>query len=580
MENFGKYIIEKQIGEGGTASVYLAKDTILKRSVALKIMSNQQFSVAIDFRKLLMDEAQRTANLNHPNIIQIYEVGTIDNNIFIAMEYLSGGTLKDLIYQKVDFNPLKIITDIAKALNYAYSETSTIHRDIKPANIIFRQHSNGEADAVLTDFGISKTEGTDSDFTSFDVKVGTPRYMSPEQLLGASVDQRSDLYSLGIVFYEMLVGEKPFDNQDTVATTLNSITNKTPKLPPEFKQYQPILNKLITPHPNDRFNTAEELLSALGNFKKTSKQLSLPWLAASIFGVSLTVGGIYVFYTNNTSSNEKPPSPKEATSIQQPPPSSAPPLVEDKTLAETTTTTVTKKPKNLEKQQKVKADLDKKLLLEKQKTAWEENLTMAEKLLKKEELKKAKDIIDELTIHKLPEEIQTRSNNILERIISAKKLKKALERLGNIQVKADKKEARAGVTELSAQTKVTIKTSTPAYIHCLYQSPPPEDKKMMRISPPPKKLISYNKSLTKYKIYKKRTYIQIPIGEGLSGTANIYCFSTLKSIEKDYNSLFKPDSNGFPYTRDNITLREIKKSMHDFSEGVYSYSSTSILFSH
>lgn len=575
MENFGKYTIEKQIGEGGTASVYLAKDTKLNRNVALKIMSNQQLSTIIDFKKLLIDEAQRTAKLNHPHIIQIYEVGSINDNIYIAMEYLAGGTLKDRTSQQQFFDPLKVMTDITKALHYAYTETATIHRDIKPANIIFRQHTNGDLDAVLTDFGISKTEGTDSDFTSFDLKVGTPRYMSPEQLFDTPIDQRSDLYSLGIVFYEMLIHEKPFDNANTIATIQNSIKNNTPKLPPEFKQYQPLLNKLITPQPDDRINTAEELLLTLSAIKKTPSRSLNPLLISSIFGVTLALlGGGFFLYPDKEinlfpqkseaklhkeEQNTLPPPPLKETNSNQ---NNSPVETASHSTPEENKTTKEAKRQEIEKE-----------LVEKQEKEWKEKLEITKSLIKNKKLKQAKNIINELlTDQEIPEQQKAEANKILSEIDTAITTQKAIELLGSIRIASNKKQAKSKSNDISAQHKVTIQLEKSAYLHCLYQSPPPEEKKMMQIFPPPKNFLLEDSNLKQYKKYKKRRKVNLYIGEGLAGTANIHCFATSTPIEKQYETLFKPDSNNIPYTKTNTSPSDIKASISGFSTGIYTYS--------
>jgi len=198
------YKILKKIGKGGMARVFVAIQEAVGRTIALKILP-KQLAKDKSFAKLFLREAN-CGVLNHPNIITIYDAGETDNHLYIAMEYLQGGDLKQKIKHRLSQEEIiNIITKLSEALAYAHSK-GFIHRDIKPGNIIF----NEDKQPILADFGIARAISF-SDQTIIDGMVlGTPHYSSPEQASNKNVDHRTDLYSLGVVYYEMLTGKKPF----------------------------------------------------------------------------------------------------------------------------------------------------------------------------------------------------------------------------------------------------------------------------------------------------------------------------------------------------------------------------------
>ena len=252
------YSIRKLAARGGMATVYQAVQESLDRVVALKIMSP---TLAADpsIRRLFLQEGKIIAQLNHPNIVTVYDVGSIESMYYIIMEYISGGSLKDrLDRDEAIANPLDIVGQIANALAYAH-ERGCIHRDVKPANILFKE----DGTAVLSDFGIAKTVSAKSHLTLLGFVVGTPDYMSPEQASGKPVDLRTDLYSLGIVMYELLARKKPFIGEDPISAAKLRLTAAIPKLQGQYAYCQPIIDRLMAKNPSNRFSSAKQCIDAL-----------------------------------------------------------------------------------------------------------------------------------------------------------------------------------------------------------------------------------------------------------------------------------------------------------------------------
>ncbi len=275
--------ITELIGEGAMARVFLAIDEALDRKVALKVM-NQSLAHDPTFRDRFLAEAKDTAKFIHPGIVSIYSTGVEDDNYYLVLEYLESGTLKERQRARLQFKQenngetehlfsaqesLILLAQLADALAYAHSK-KVIHRDIKPANILFR--SNGQA--VLSDFGIAKSVTENRELTMTGYSVGTPAYMSPEQKLGADIDTRSDLYSVGVVFYELLTGSKPYRSRTgNYADLRKELDAEVPRLPDEFSHLQGILDKLLAKDPDRRFQSAGELLTAVEQISGTSGSL-------------------------------------------------------------------------------------------------------------------------------------------------------------------------------------------------------------------------------------------------------------------------------------------------------------------
>jgi len=252
------YKILKKIGDGGMSSVYLAIQLSVGREVALKVLSPELRNEK-NFIEKFFREANIVGTLSHPNIVSIYDVGTHDGHYYIAMDYLPGDACSDRIKAAaIDLRlALRIMRDIASALEYAH-ERGFVHCDVKPDNILFRH----DGSAVLTDFGIAIATSIASRGAMVGV-AGTPHYMSPEQTQGSGIDGRADLYSLGVVFYEMLVHEVPFKGKDAVAVAMKHMTAPIPQLPEHLREFQPVINRLLAKKPAARFQSGRELIAAI-----------------------------------------------------------------------------------------------------------------------------------------------------------------------------------------------------------------------------------------------------------------------------------------------------------------------------
>lgn len=264
-----RYNIIEKVGTGGMAYVYKAEDKILKRLVAIKVLK-EQFIEDQEFSKKFEIEAQSAARLSHPNIVNVYDVGTdrIDDRIihYIVMEYINGRTLKDLIREKGKLSTTEAVSyskQIASALDLAH-RNGIIHRDIKPQNIMI----NDEGMVKVTDFGIARISSS-ATITYTSSILGTVHYISPEQAKGSFIDYKSDIYSLGIVMYEMLTGRVPFDAENSVGIALAHIHEKVeaprilnPSISPRLNS---IVLKALEKNPENRFSSCRELIRALNS---------------------------------------------------------------------------------------------------------------------------------------------------------------------------------------------------------------------------------------------------------------------------------------------------------------------------
>lgn len=252
------YRIIKALGQGGMATVYLALQQNLRREVALKVMA-PQLAQGEGFAERFLAEAQMTARLTHPNIMIVHDVGQCGPQYYIATELLPGGTLKERAPQLESLvDKLRVLRGIARGLGYAHQHR-VIHRDIKPVNIMFRD----DVQPVITDFGIAKALDATRVMTVAGTVIGTPHYMSPEQAQGLSLDGRSDLYSLGIMAYELLTGRVPFDAPEPLAVLMMHLQQPVPALPPVWAEVQPIMDRLLAKLPEHRYASAEALIEAL-----------------------------------------------------------------------------------------------------------------------------------------------------------------------------------------------------------------------------------------------------------------------------------------------------------------------------
>ncbi|WP_455884223.1 serine/threonine-protein kinase [Pseudomonas spelaei] len=264
------YDIEGEIGEGAMASVYLATQRSLERKVALKVMAA---ALAADptFCERFLREGKTLARLSHPHTVTIHDIGNVGELYYMAMEYLPNGTLKERIAAGMTPEQgVTLIRQIASALGYAHAQ-GLVHRDVKPANILFR----ADGTAVLSDFGIAKSLDDRTQFTQAGFAVGTPSYMSPEQARGQEIDGRADLYALGVVMYEILVGKLPYNGTDALSTALAHLTEPLPELPVHHGRYQGVLRKLLAKDPAERFPDAAALLLALEQLPMESPEATL-----------------------------------------------------------------------------------------------------------------------------------------------------------------------------------------------------------------------------------------------------------------------------------------------------------------
>ncbi|MGI9325700.1 MAG: protein kinase domain-containing protein [Pseudomonadales bacterium] len=252
------YDIEREIGRGGMARVYLAVQTKFGRWVALKVVSSE-YAKDDQFRKRFLQESRINGQLTHPNIVQVHDVGAHERLLYLVMEYLSGGDLNARLDRGMHIRDLvKVVKDIGRALDYAH-EKNIVHRDIKPENILFRD----DGSAVLTDFGIARLAATDLTLTRAGTVVGTPQYMSPEQAAGRPLDGRSDLYSLGVVFFRMLTGDVPYKAESAVAIGVKHLQEPIPKLPSYLAPFQEVIDKALAKSPEARYQSGVALGEAL-----------------------------------------------------------------------------------------------------------------------------------------------------------------------------------------------------------------------------------------------------------------------------------------------------------------------------
>ena len=278
-----RYEIHKRVGRGGMADVFLARDRLLDRQVAIKVLF-PEFAIDPNFVERFRREAQAAANLSHPNIVNVYDWGKYEGTYFIAMEYVQGRTLAEILKTNKRLTPkqaAEIASEVAAALGFAH-EAGLAHRDIKPANILIG--TNGQV--KVADFGIARAmnSATESNLTQAGSVMGTASYFSPEQAQGAQPDPRSDLYSLGIVMYEMVAGKPPFTGENPVSiaykqvhdqpTPLNKLVEGIPR------PFEAVVAKLLAKDPKLRYSSAHALRDDLRRFRNGEQVQALVAAAA------------------------------------------------------------------------------------------------------------------------------------------------------------------------------------------------------------------------------------------------------------------------------------------------------------
>jgi hypothetical protein len=257
------YRLLRQLGRGGMATVYLALQESVDREVALKVMS-PALLVDPDFGERFLREAKIAARLHHRHVVGIHDVGRAGDCHYIAMEYLGGGPVLPKGGSVCEpMFALRVAREIAGALNYA-QEKGFVHRDVKPDNILLRD----DGSSALTDFGIARALDAAPRMTRTGAVVGTPHYMSPEQARGKQIDGRADLYSLGIVLYEMLVGRVPYHADDSLAIGIMHITQPLPLLPVGLESLQPLLDRLLAKQPEERFQSGSEVAGEIAELER------------------------------------------------------------------------------------------------------------------------------------------------------------------------------------------------------------------------------------------------------------------------------------------------------------------------
>lgn len=269
---YGRYKIVDRLGKGSMGEVYLAHDPHIDRKVALKVLHKDHLG-SKEIIKRFIKEAKAIGRLSHPDIVSVYDVGQDHGTIYIAMEYLKGKPLNEVIKsRKLDITSIvRIGSQVASALDYAHQQ-GIVHRDIKPSNLMISENNN----VKLTDFGIAHFDDASATLKtrSGDI-LGTPAYMSPEQIAGQEVDNRSDLYSLGVILYELMVGQRPFMEKNITAL-FKAISQHKPLPPKKANPVVPsnlsaVIFKAMGKHPDSRYQSGSELAAALSGCQPNGK---------------------------------------------------------------------------------------------------------------------------------------------------------------------------------------------------------------------------------------------------------------------------------------------------------------------
>jgi serine/threonine-protein kinase len=263
-----RYEVLERVGSGGMADVYLASDKLLGRRVAVKVL-HHRFAEDEEFVERFKREASSAAGLSHPNVVSIFDRGTWDGTFYIAMEYLPGRTLKELLREGGPLPPasaIDVVLQVLRAARFAHRR-GVIHRDLKPHNVILDE----EGRAKVTDFGIARAGASDMTLTGS--IMGTAQYLSPEQAQGQAVTEASDLYAIGVMLYELLVGKVPFEGETAVTIALQHISQQAPPpsaanptVPPELDA---IVARMLAKEPADRYASTSEAIAALERLRAT-----------------------------------------------------------------------------------------------------------------------------------------------------------------------------------------------------------------------------------------------------------------------------------------------------------------------
>ena len=280
------YRFQKRLGEGGMASVYLATQESLDRPVAIKVMEREALADEVSMQRF-ENEARTIAQLTHPSIVHIYEVGrTNDGRMYYIMPYLSNGDLSQRDMRGKEDRIVEVLRTLLSALDYAHAR-GIVHRDVKEANVLFDVADR----PLLTDFGIALSRLDKSRITSAGHAVGSSGYMAPEQARGDVVDGRADLYSVGVLAFELLTGRLPFRSPDTLALALMHAQNPVPRLPPAARHWQAFIDRAMAKSPDHRFRDARHMIEAL---EKVGRRTDRHLFGRVLRGYDRTVdGGIW-----------------------------------------------------------------------------------------------------------------------------------------------------------------------------------------------------------------------------------------------------------------------------------------------
>lgn len=253
------YSIVKEISTSNFSSVFLARSDRLRRNVVLKVMNRGSSPRERDDAERFQREYEIISSIDHRAIAEIYDFGTLTQHLYLAMEYFPCGDLRDRLRNPLSAQEsLYYLRSIAEALRVIHV-FGILHRDLKPANVMLREDNS----PVLIDFGLARRSMDDSGTTGIGQVIGSPYYISPEQSQAQRVDLRTDLYSLGVIFYEMLSGARPYGGRSAMAIMAQHSTSPVPTLPPELAAYQPLIDRLMAKQPSARYNSADELLADL-----------------------------------------------------------------------------------------------------------------------------------------------------------------------------------------------------------------------------------------------------------------------------------------------------------------------------